>query len=151
MGLKNSPINHFKPLMERPPSPLFFSNAKFHFYVKSMSFTSFPTTPRTPNYDFVWVGNNSMFETSCKFDFLVIFEELPDAFMWLKFPRGWRIGCSKSSFTHRILKFHFISKENSHGSTWFNLQCDSLDLTSESWVFLRNFTSFSGLEFWLTN
>jgi hypothetical protein len=39
-----------------------------------------------------------LFHFPCnKFIFLVIFEELLDAAMWLKLPKGWRAGYQKKS------------------------------------------------------
>jgi hypothetical protein len=65
--------------------------------------------PSTPNPDFVWVRNNSMFETGCKFYFSVIFEELLDGAMWLTLPMGCGQGAKKQvCFTRKILDFDFF-------------------------------------------
>jgi hypothetical protein len=60
-------------------------------------FTSFPWTPSTPNSDSVWTRGKFLLKTSIKLIFHVFSKELLHAAMWLKLPKGWRVGFLKNT------------------------------------------------------
>jgi hypothetical protein len=67
----------------------------FHFFLLDKwitYFTSFLWTPSTSNSDSVWARGKFLLKTGIKLIFLVLSEELLHAAMWLKLPKGWRIG-----------------------------------------------------------
>jgi hypothetical protein len=69
-------------------------------------FTSFLWTPSTSNSDSVWACGDFFLKTSIKLIFYVFSKELLHATMWLKLPKGLRVGFSKnSSFCPQNLGF----------------------------------------------
>jgi hypothetical protein len=69
-------------------SRIFLDSSKFHHHNRIASFTSFLATPSTYNFGSTCVWYNSLSETIYKFNFLVYFEDLLDATMWLTLPKG---------------------------------------------------------------
>jgi hypothetical protein len=103
------------------------------------------------NSDFVWARGEVLIKMGFKFIFPVFFEELLQAAMWLKLPKGWRQGAKKKvCFAHRILDFHsfalffcswFQMMSLSMWLLWF--KCEVFDF------FSRNYTRSTMLKFWV--
>jgi hypothetical protein len=65
----------------------------FNFFFWTTYFTSFPWTPSTFNSDSIWARGDFLLKMGIKLIFPVFSEELLHAAMWLKLPKGWRVGC----------------------------------------------------------
>jgi hypothetical protein len=59
-----------------------------------------------------------MSKTDCKFNFLVFFEEPLNATTWLTLPKGYMVGCQKTSLLYpRTLGFSLLFKNKI--DAWF--------------------------------
>jgi hypothetical protein len=73
-------------------------------------FHKFSGNTKHIQFRLIWACGEVLFTTGFKFIFSKFSKELLYATMWLKLPKGLRVGAKKEvCFAHKILIFHFFS------------------------------------------
>ena len=113
-----------------------------------------PGVKETCNSKFGCKSYELFYFSRVKFIFRVIFEELLDVTRCNHVSRiaqglQGRIPKKFKKIAHKILDFYFfLIIKITHNSTWYNLQCDHLDLILKPLIFLKKICKFHSVEVW---